>query len=84
MKIKYLIVVLCLISSATFAKPAGVVNGPGRVGVGANAAMPPGLHGKAYPHGLYKKNKTPHGWTKGQKRGWNKNLRNKNKIHKAF
>lgn len=34
---------------------------------------PPGLQDKGMPPGLSKKNKTPPGWNKGEKRGWDDN-----------
>lgn len=33
-------------------------------------AVPPGLQGKAYPHGLYQRGETPYGWSQGRKVGW--------------
>lgn len=35
-------------------------------------AIPPGLQNKGTPPGLKMLNKTPSGWSKGQKKGWQK------------
>lgn len=33
-------------------------------------ALPPGLKGKEYPHGLKVQAKAPAGWSHGEKKGW--------------
>lgn len=40
--------------------------------VNMSFAVPPGLQGKDLPAGLSNQNRTPHGWTEGEKRGWTK------------
>lgn len=38
--------------------------------------VPPGLRKSGnYPHGLIKKGKTPAGWTKGEKEGWDRDMK---------
>ena len=42
-------------------------------GMSTGFADPPGLSDKGgadFPKGLEKNEKTPHGWTQGQKKGW--------------
>lgn len=51
-----------------------------------NAALadPPGLHGKGgaeFPRGLEKNEKTPAGWSHGEKRGWNHHHKHHKKHH---
>ncbi|MDD5449379.1 MAG: hypothetical protein PHO42_02115 [Candidatus Omnitrophica bacterium] len=48
-------------------------------------AIPPGLakEGKM-PYGLKKQGKTPAGWSKGKKKGWNKQTQKTNKDKKLF
>ncbi|OGW83615.1 MAG: hypothetical protein A2987_03015 [Omnitrophica bacterium RIFCSPLOWO2_01_FULL_45_10] len=46
-------------------------------------AMPPGLAKKdKMPYGLEKKDKTPAGWSKGEKRGWKKQMKKEKKKEK--
>lgn len=44
--------------------------------------VPPGLQNKAMPHGLQMQNKTPNGWNKGEKEGWEKNRHDNNGFRK--
>jgi len=62
-----------LICGSVFAKgpPSGAGNSHGNFGP-ASGSMPPGLHDKGTPPGLDMQNKTPQGWSEGQKTGWSK------------
>lgn len=51
-----------------YAKPA--FNAHSNFHGGTVNSLPPGLQGKALPHGLEKKHKTPYGWSQGKKKGW--------------
>ena len=69
-------IVAILLSAPSFANPPAGVGGQGKgnTGVGSvtKGVVPPGLQNKAIPQGLQMQNKTPTGWTKGKKKGWNK------------
>jgi hypothetical protein len=71
----------CSFLAAILFSVTGFANPPGGVGGGhgnssfgsiTGNATPPGLQGRGSPHGLQMQNKTPYGWSQGQKRGWNK------------
>jgi hypothetical protein len=68
-----LAVVVTLMSGALYANFGSVTGG----------ATPPGLRGKVSPSGLNMQNKTPYGWSQGEKKGWKqKNHFGKEHFHK--
>ena len=78
MKVTHLITVFILFFSvAAFAHSQGKGKGVQRHFQQNNDSTvqtnkPPGLQGSHFPPGLEKLNKTPPGWSKGKKVGWQK------------
>ncbi len=78
--------IVTLVSGTVFAKVQGGGGGRGarNLGPATTGVMPPGLQHNGMPHGLNKQNKTPYGWSQGQKKGWGQksSLRNGQLKHK--
>lgn len=75
MKIFLIFLISIFISFASFANRGmhgGNPHGGWKNSNTVTGTMPPGLHKKGMPHGLQMQNKTPSGWSQGNKEGWNK------------
>ena len=72
---KVILMILLTLCASTIAL-ADHGNGDGKGLKGANISVshigdvPPGLEGKGRPSGLIKQDKTPPGWSRGEKTGW--------------
>ena len=70
MRIVVAVIVALGLAGPVWAAPKGHGHG-GSQHEGAPASQPPGVARKVImPHGLQKQDKTPAGWSKGEKRGW--------------
>lgn len=76
----FTLVASILLSFTSFANHGiGSENSHGKTGFhSTTGTMPPGLQKKEMPKGLQMQNKTPHGWSKGEKEGWSKQHWKKN------
>lgn len=69
-----LLMLFCFIVSNVYAQSNSAIT---------NSTVPPGLQNKDLPQGLQNQNKTPYGWSQGQKKGWQKSGKNhSNKMKK--